>query len=322
MSKRHLFISVVYAIFTVMCFAGSAFAAAPSLFLQHITSVDMIDGKPSYTGQSPSLESIYMEFEDTDQQNLGVNGTLTLKNGTYAYGSWQGGKWTILGTVMAQDKDFTLWSAEDGGYYYHYPSDASGNLYEFAGSAETGLSTKDFSYSIGSFSGNGKLPVIHSISEQMRAFVPYIEPVKNGGNVTGLVWRFVKPSNTSTALTNDASVGIDRIRRIRVVTKNGSWEDVVVNKSLVSGVTLSGNETMQAAIPERNVVRYEITYYRHDSDGTESYIRYDWRFRPTISSGTTPTPTPPSSSSSSSGCNTGFASGLLLLAGVALLKKR
>ena len=142
--------------------------------------------------------------------------------------------------------------------------------------ADNGLNGVNVSWNfpdMSSLNGQGRIPAFRTTQEQLASFVPYVEYVYNGSNVTGLKWRVVKASDTATPVAQDFRM---RFRVMNVYKESyvnfysGSWIDIA------SGNVPEGTITFDAPIAASEIWGIRVRLYTHwEEDSPE---RYEWRF--------------------------------------------
>ena len=88
----------------------------------------------------------------------------------------------------------------------YVPKDSEGNNLSFVLSADNGLNGVGVSWSfpdMPSLNGQDTIPDFRTTQQQLASFVPYVEYIRSGSDVTGLKWRVVKASDTSTPVPQD-----------------------------------------------------------------------------------------------------------------------
>ena len=111
----------------------------------------------------------------------------------------------------------------------------------------------------------------------MASFVPYVELVTTGNNVTGITWRIVNPSNPSTALTSVA--GLTKVNIDVGTVENKKWVGYSIGE-VSTGNKFSGTETQYTAASDAKQ-NISISLDKLDSvivELTVSDANYRWIF--------------------------------------------
>ena len=186
-----------------MALAAPAWAAT-YLWSNHMTSSRLVDGRSFYEGSG--FNRLYLDVEDDDtaatDAHVNATGTMTIVGGSYTF--WNGTDYEdVSGTI----KSFPLkaiMSAGDDYLEYQPINDAGKSIEAFYGAAETGLNGREVRWefpAMSALNGSARVPTFRSVAQQLSTYVPYVELVREGENVTGVDWRIVHPSDTSKALS-------------------------------------------------------------------------------------------------------------------------
>lgn len=173
------------------------------LWANQITFSRLVDGKSFYEGSG--FDHLYLDVEDEDtvatDAHVSATGSMTIVGGSYTF--WNG---TADEAVSGTIKSFpvkAIMSAGDDYLEYQPINDAGDLIEEFYGAAETGLNGREVRWefpAMPELDGKATVPNFRSTAEQLKNYVPYVELVRSGGNVTGVKYRVVHPSDTSKAL--------------------------------------------------------------------------------------------------------------------------
>lgn len=199
MSKKLLALAAVL-LLSVQC----AWADA-QLWTGHYSVSEMADGHSDYS--SARFYRMRITVDDTSrtptQEYLNLKGALTIHGGTYSFINnklCQAVSGTSQTLTLSKDMDLDFTALQ------YVPRDSEGNTIYFVMSADNGLNGVDVSWSfpdMPSFDGQGIIPDFRSTQQQLDSFVPYIEYIRSGSDVTGLKWRVVKPSDPTTPVSQD-----------------------------------------------------------------------------------------------------------------------
>ena len=250
----------------VMLAAGCAFAGV-RLEPEHYSLATLKDGKADYS--DARFSHMLLAVKDTGltvtAENMNLTGNLTISGGRYSF--WNG---TELEKVSGTQKTFGLrlpTSAGLGDNAEFYPfTDAGGNL-RLGVEADSGLNGVTMSWNfptMTSLNGSCTLPSFLTTAQQLENYVVYFEFIRSGENVTGINWRVVKASDTSTALTLSYPVNFIRLR---------IWnfdEERIVNLRpdfyMEAGQTLEGTLTFDSPIKESDIWRVRTKFYTYDDE--------------------------------------------------------
>ena len=232
MKKRDVFRSLILASLVLVFWAAPALAYEPYLYFFHQTFSAIINGKSDYS--DTQFDYVHMDVTDTDPALENV--VLTIKNGSYSYGTWD----NLLDAQPIRtiaNTDFTFNTKYFSDDEAHVPvNDANEHLY-FWGAADSGFSEKAFSYSLDGAVINGALPKIRATSEQLKSYVPYVEYVLNANNrVAALNISFTDPSNPAQTLIKTSEIDVELLERVNL------WDQVdnllggnLINKRFADG---------------------------------------------------------------------------------------
>jgi hypothetical protein len=241
MKKRVVLSSMFLASIALLLSVGTALASVPHIFFYHRTDSNIVGGKSNY--DNTRFERAYIDITDTDPALEGV--TLTIRTGSYSYGTWDGLQDNQPeGNIANADHTF---DAKYSDYHTaHVPVNTNGEELVFWGEADSGFSARAFSYNLGGVEVNGVLPEFRTTSEQLATGVPYIEYILNSKNyITGLNIRFINPANPSQPLVKSAAIDVNFVNRVSFWDKDGAY---------------FGIARQDMNIPEGEEIKYQVTY--------------------------------------------------------------
>lgn len=254
----------------------SAANAETYFWSRHLSVAGLTDGHADYS--SARFHDIGIEITDSNAvptaEDAALTGTLTLSGGSYSF--WDEGK---LQQVSGTQHTFNLAFAPDGvvgsGIVDYPPVNDAGNFLRFMSAADGGLNGVTGSAVFPGrpdYNVQGSFPRFRTTQEQLNTFVPYVEYIRSGSQVTGLVWRVVNPADTSRAVSQDFEM------RFRVRAVYGDEYEHLYNGSnmtIPAGENPEGVVTFDEPIDESEIwaVRIRLRTYE-----TGSSSDYDWVF--------------------------------------------
>jgi len=199
---------------------------------------------------------------------------MTFSGGNYSFWNGRnGGMRKISGTQHTFGLASSGMSA--GNYLLWYqPFTTSGDEAIFCLSADNGLNGVNVSWNFPgnpSYNGQDTIPIHRTTQEQLASYVPYVEYISSGSQVTGLRWRMVNPSDTSKALSFDYPVDMC-INSVRNASNNtlysGEW------KLIEAGNVVEGTETFSTPIDESEIFNIRIYFNPYEPDAAKNYLWY------------------------------------------------
>ena len=323
----------------------------PKMYLwsHHVSNAALVNGKSSYNNAKFSDIFFDVETENaavTDSRHFTNEGRITIPGGGYTLKDSDTGN-VLSNVAQGTDMTFALKiykGAILGDSYLEYEAaDSSGKYLEFADGAEANLPGKTLTWTFPAelnMSGSGTIKNFDTTAEQLASGVPYVEVISEDGYITGLNYKIVKASDTSTAITpayrTDFNFRIYRTEK-KLETNNSYNVGTATNKA-------SGSYTLDAPQPLSTMKRLRVRLTNYKDSSTP--VIYQWNFYP-ASADPIPIPDPepvnpdpipepvnpdqnPDSqltsrdqnpSSSSGGCSTGFTLAALFLTASLLIKK-
>ena len=172
----------------------------------------------------------------------------------------------------------------DSSALQYVPMDSEGRILSFVLSADNGLNGVGVNWSfpdMPSLDGQGTIPSFRSTQQQLDSFVPYVEYIRSSSDVTGLKWRIVKASDTSTPVSQDfkmnfAIMGIVNHDNIWLIG-SGEYEH-----EIKAGETPEGTFTFNKPISESEIA--EIYVGLDVNEGSDAEY-YDWLFQDPLEAG-------------------------------------
>lgn len=270
--------AIVAACAALLLCAGDAMAASRGKafpWIQHGSWADIVDGKAVY--DRAEFDRVYLTISSPEtvakKSHKDAKGTLTIEGGRYTF--WDGEEITVSGGkaprefVLASDSSMTV---GERGLDYAL-TDVRGDEISFYGDADSGLRGKEVRWDFPGhpeLSGKGKVPTWRTTSQQLKAYVPYVELVRDGGKVEEIQWRFVDPADPSKAVkmkdwTSVQVRAYDHAKEKMTVLEKG--------KSFKKGSTPQGTVRLDPPLPEEDLCYVQVRFWL-DGD------RYSWRFSP------------------------------------------
>ncbi len=240
----------------------------------HRSITDFVNGKPDYT--NARFLSFWVGATNYDaqatQEDVNLTGSMTFSGGSYSF--WNGRNGGML-TNSETQRTFGLASVMSIGNELEYvPHTASGDNIIFCLSADNGLNGVNVSWNfpdMPSYNGQGTIPNYRTTQEQLESYVPYVEYISLGSQVTGLRWRVVSPDNTSEAVTLDFASSL-RVISVQNASGNtlysGQWEYVEADNPV------SGEVTFDSPISEADISRIRVGFYYWNNDSDNDYQWY------------------------------------------------
>ncbi|MBQ7169737.1 MAG: putative Ig domain-containing protein [Synergistaceae bacterium] len=196
------------AVMLVMVLASGAWADM-QLTTVHRSIVDWVDGKPDYS--TARFLGFWLGLEDysvqATQEDVNLTGSMMFSGGDYSFWDSKNGMHHISGASHS----FGLASAMSvGDGLVYMPMTASGDYAIFCLEADEGMNGVNVSWNFPDkpeYSGQSTTPAYSTTQEQLAAYVPYVEYISSGSQVTGLRLRMVSPDSTSEAVTLDFESG-------------------------------------------------------------------------------------------------------------------
>lgn len=281
------------------------------LFAAHTTSAAIYNGISDYSYTDPRFKKIELIMSSGAVTLKDAMGNLTLKDSSYTYGPKSAFESAVAGTVVDNmDASMKLSYSRKTGMLL--PGDDPDDPYCFWGTADSGLSGREFTYYLGGMTANGSLPPILSTGEQIsRKAVPYVSYVTDGDRVTRLRWRFVDPFRPDEPLVKNTGVSPGWLHGIKVTTVNKKEYVINVDKKFGQGEVMESIADLPEAISKRDIASVALSFYDNGyRDGKNSAVRYDWEFEEKGGDST-------GGGGGGGGCSTGAAGFMLLL--IALL---
>ena len=239
------------------------------LWSRHHSNARLVDGKSNYEGPTFSRLGLFVDDDDRDATDAYMNatGTMTIVGGSYTF--WNGTEdEAVSGTI----KSFPLKAAMDAtdGYLEYGPTNGSGSFVSFYDAADTGLNGREVRWefpAMPELDGKATVPNFRSTAQQLKTYVPYVELVRSGGNVTGVKFRVVHPSAPSKALS--LSNGSDLRVNFFDHDDNELWRSEW--KTFAVGETVEGTYTLGTPIPESELCYVHVRFWDRD-------LLYSWSF--------------------------------------------
>ena len=182
---------------------------------EHYSSATLKGGKADYS--EARFDHMDIAVEDTGlivtEENMSLTGSLTIAGGNYSF--WNGKELQkVSGTQQTFRLGLSSWS-NIGGNAEFSPLSDSGSTLNPGLEADNGLNGVAMSWNfpaMSSLDGEFTMPTFLTTAEQLEKHVVYFEFVRSGENVTGINWRIVKASDTSTPVSLDYPANFYRFR--------------------------------------------------------------------------------------------------------------
>ena len=243
---------------------------------RHLSVAGLTDGHSDYS--DARFHDVGIEITNTNvtptAEDATLTGTLTLNGGSYSF--WNDGK---LQKVSGNQQTFNLAFAPDGqvgsGFLDYPPVNNAGNFLRFMVEADGGLNGITGSAVFPDkpdYNVQDSLPNFKTTREQLNTFVPYVEYIRSGSQVTGLTWRVVNPADTSKAVSQDFEMRF----RVRAVYASG-YDNLYngSNMTIPAGEIPEGTITFDEPINESEIWAIRIRLRTYE---TGSSSDYDWVF--------------------------------------------
>ena len=254
----------------------SSASAEMYFWSRHLSVAGLTDGHSDYSDarfHDVGIEITNSNITPTAEDTM-LTGTLTLSGGSYSF--WDNGK---LQQVSGTQHTFNLAFAPDGvvgsGFLDYPPVNSAGNFLRFMSAADGGLNgvTGNAVFPDNpDYNVQGSIPNFRTTQEQLSTFVPYVEYIRSGSQVTGLTWRVVNPADTSKAVSQDFEM------RFRVRAVYGDEYEHLYNGSnmtIPAGELPEGIISFGEPIDESEIWAIRIRLRTYE---TGSSSDYDWVF--------------------------------------------
>ena len=259
----------------IMLAVSSACGEVELWFDDNVSIASLKDGKPDYS-DARFLNS-YFTIGNTGltltRDNMSLTGTATLLGGRYSF--WNGREMqSVSGTPQTFKLGIPTWQAIGDEAEFYPLTDIGGDV-RFGLEADSGLNGVTINWSfpnMPSLNGSSTIPHYLTTQEQLDTHVVYFEFIRSGENVTGINWRVVKASDTSTPVVLNYPVNFIRIR-----VWNFS-EEMIVNLRpkfyIEAGETPEGVLMFDTPIKESDIWRFATKFYTYDEDIEKCYVWY------------------------------------------------
>jgi hypothetical protein len=279
---------VTISVCLVLLSLDTAYAAAPSLLLAYRTDSSIVEGRSHYGGGGTRFSWVYLGINGGNAKS---KGTLEIKDASYTFGTWEtwnksrGKKGT---TVDKQSHTFDLpYINTILGGKSHTPA-VNDEGVVFYGAAETGLSEKTVSWTIGKANRELTLPQIPSTSEQLTSHAPYIEYIVTDEKVSAIILKIVKPDDSGapqSALSKEEGTGFKEFWKVNLFGLSPRWEhlqELNVDKKFKPGETIEVELKVNPPQTPRFIGVVEVWYKDEaQADGADVWQR--WNFYKRIS---------------------------------------
>lgn len=243
--------------------------AEQSLWSVHVSEADLVDNKADYR----MVEFFSEEFAVEDDVKmtealLKEKGSFTILGGRYTFRNGDEDE-----AVVGADKTFDLLpeeGAEAGDDLFFEPRNAKGEWIGFRGAADGGLQGRTVKWDLLGTEGTETIPNWRTTQRQLETYVPYVELIREGENVTGVRWRLVNPKAPSqpVSLPEGSKVRVRAFDRSGKRVLNGGWKEFKANEAP------SGEERFG---PLSYSELYRV-WIRYDTREGNDLCRYVWIF--------------------------------------------
>lgn len=272
-SRKAWILAATWVLVTCLVLPASA---APYLWSLHQSRTDIVNERAVYDNTRFLKVLLTVDDEDTlaEQKHLDARGILTLLGGQYSF--WNG---TELVDVSETSQEFAL--ANDDfllgkkGIYYLL-RDSKGEEIKFENAADHGLKGVRAEWmfpTLPELNGSGTIPNFRSTQEQLKTYVPYVELVMDGTNVTGVRWRIAAPQNPFQTKPLDVATQV----RVRVEDRNQKRVYHKWQSPIPANGRPEGSIALDVPLAQSELARILIDLEEERTDGT---YRYLWVFNP------------------------------------------
>ena len=207
------------------------------------------------------------------KENMSLTGTITFSGGRYSF--WNGSEMQkVSGTLQTFKLALPTWEAVGDEAQFYPFTDAGGDL-RLGLEAEGGMNGVTLTWNfpdMPSLNGTYTVPNYLTTQEQMDKHVVYFEFIRSGENVTGINWRIVRASDTTTPVVLDYPVNFIRFR-----VWNFDKERILNLKPdfyIEPGQTPEGTYTFDSPIKESEIWRVSTRFYTYDEEVEKCYEWY------------------------------------------------
>ena len=257
------------ALFMAVCIvaAGSSVFGAMEFERSHISLATLKNGKADYSDARFGNVEFSLTNEDVPVTKEAAlrTGTMTLSGGNYSF--WNGKEMQkVSGTPMTYKLGLKTWLASGDEEGYQPFTDAGGEM-KVGIEADSGLSGVNVSWNFPdnpSINGSVTFPKFLTTQEQLDNCVLYFEFIRSGDVVTGINWRVVKASDTSTPVPQNFRM---RFNRFEIWNYN---EDKLLNSRpqiwIEAGINPEGIYEFDTPIKESDIWCVRTRFFTYDYD--------------------------------------------------------
>ncbi|MBR1657370.1 MAG: putative Ig domain-containing protein [Synergistaceae bacterium] len=265
----------VLACLLLLLMAASGAWASTNLWIPHHSIASITDGKADYSDARFTDMYFPVLYDDVPvtKELAKITGSLTISGGRYSF--WNGTELQkISGTPMTYR--LGLETGLDSGDETAYQAfTEAGNYLRCGVEADNGLNGVTMSWNFPdnpSMNGTYTLPNFMTTQEQLDSCVLYFEFIPSetdATEITGIAWRIVNASDTSTAV---AQVFRMRFNNFEVWNYN---EDKILNDRpriwIEAGDNPEGVYNFSTPIKEAEICRVMTRLYTYDEEGEKLY---------------------------------------------------
>lgn len=240
------------------------------MWVKHESNAGLTDGHSDYS--QARFSQLYVTVSNSDVQFTEeiskLEGTFTISGGNYSF--WNG---TEMQKVSGTQHTLKLGSTY-GIWGYELYNDA-GQRTRLCLEADNGLNGVNVSWTVPdmpSLGGQATFPNYRTTQEQLDSFVPYIEFIRSGTQVTGMRWRVVKPSDTSKPVAQSFNMQF----QVEHASREG-WNDFYASEwvQIPAGTSPEGIIAFDDPVEESEIwlVQVNLTTF----DASQEKI-HSWKF--------------------------------------------
>lgn len=265
---------VLACLLLVVLWSSCAFADW-ELWNAHDSVAGLTDGKADYS--DARFNSLYFSVIHTDtpvtKETAHLTGSITLSGGNYSF--WNGKEiQKVSGTQQTFKLGMETWLAS-GDEVAYQPFDEAGGELKLGIESDSGLNGVTMSWQFPddpSINGTFTMPNYLTTQEQLNSGVLYFELIRSGDVVTGVNWRVVKASDTSTAVAQNFRM---RFKRFEIWNYDenkihNGWPQVWIE----AGATPEGVYEFDTPIKEADIARIRTRLCTYDEAAEKTYTWY------------------------------------------------
>ena len=256
----------------VMAMVSSAFGEAELCYEGYCSIASLKNGKADYS--NARFGCSYFFIGNTGliltKDNIHTSGTITLSGGNYSF--WDGTKIQKVSGTSKTFKLMILTGQELGEEAEFWPFTDIGGEFGLGIEAEDGMNGVTLSWNfpdMPSLNGTYTIPNYLTTQEQMNKHVVYFEFIRSGENVTGINWRIVKASDTSTPVVLDYPVNFNTF-----AVRNYDYKSIYYSKTsfdIEPGQIPEGTLSFDSPIKESDIWYVSTALKTYDEEVEKGY---------------------------------------------------